>query len=388
MSSIFNLINQISLKFLEPLSLKKTYETTVSEARRLVDAQYGSILLENKGLFERVYTSSPKFYKIKARKKGFTYRAFKTQRAFTVDVSKTEKIHPRLKKIGIKSSIFIPLVYHEKPIGVLSLASLNKEQFTQKKLEILKLFGSMASLAIRKAQLHNEMQNAIEARDYFISMAAHELRTPLTTINGYVQLLCKKLCKENLPQSRWAEQLLWETNRLTQLINELLEVNRIKTGNLNYLFKEYSGRKLIEKSISNFKFAYPNRKIIYSEKLNKGLDTIIGDPDKLEQVFDNLLENAAKFSCASEEIKVTLKFKSRFLVVTIKDNGGGIPQDELLKILSGSYRRSAKNQEDGMGLGLFLAKNIIKVHRGVLDIKSKINGGTTVEVMLPRQKFS
>lgn len=217
-------------------------------------------------------------------------------------------------------------------------------------------------------------------------MAAHELRTPLTTISGYIQLLNQKLSGKSLAESRWVNELLLESKRMTQLINEFLEINRITTGKLNYSLKECSLREVVKRALNSFSFVYPGRNIIYTDNLGKNYDFVVGDTDKLEQVFINLLENAAKFSPAKTPIRLTFQGGLRYLKVILTDQGVGIAKRELSKIGKGIYQK-LKNSESGMGLGLFLVKNIVELHRGTFKIRSKLNQGTTVEVKLPKAKI-
>src|SRR3989344_2861390 len=220
--NILDKIYKAALKFLVPLNLEETYALIVQEAIKLVKAQNGSIFLMEQGKLNRVYASDPLLYKIQVRNKGTTFNTFKTNKTNIIRVKLLEKVHPEFKRLGVKSIISIPLTNHGETIGVLSLQSTKSEYLTDQELDTLELFGSLASLAIRKTKLYDETKRALEARDLFISMAVYELRTPLTTISGYAQLLHSKLSGSVTPESRWVEELSWEAYRLTLLVNELL----------------------------------------------------------------------------------------------------------------------------------------------------------------------
>lgn len=378
-------INKAGLKFLEPLTPEETFAHIVQEAIKLINAKYGSIILMQQGKLERVYSSSPLAYLSKPRKRSNTYIAFKKREILLVDAVKVEKAHPEIKKIGLKSVLFIPLSYRDQSIGVLILNSEKEITKLAIELKILKLFGFMASLAIRKAQLQTETQKALETRNLFISMAAHEFRTPLTTINGYAQLLQSKLSEQDTVEAKWSNELLWETNRLNTLMNELLTIDRIKSGQLQFFLKKSSFIEVLKRAIIDFGFLHPNHKIIFNNHLKEGEDIIVGDSAKLLQVVSNLLDNAAKFSSPEKEICINLKSKGLDLILNIKDQGRGIIKEELPKIFEGFYR--GKNHSvEGMGLGLFLAKNIIERHRGSIHAHSKVDKGTLFEIKLPRLK--
>ena len=170
-SNILERIQTAGLKFLVPLTLEETYQTIVQEAIKLIDAEYGSILLEENNEWKRVYASSKLADKTESRKKGNTYKAFTQNKVIIADIKETAKFHPELKKQGVKSSIYIPLIYKDKAIGVLSINAKKKVEQTDSELKTLKLFGSMASLVIRKAQLYKETQDALDTRDFFISLS-------------------------------------------------------------------------------------------------------------------------------------------------------------------------------------------------------------------------
>jgi signal transduction histidine kinase len=133
------------------------------------------------------------------------------------------------------------------------------------------------------------------------------------------------------------------------------------------------------------KYVYPDRKIVYTNKVLPGKNefNIIGDKDKLAQVINQILDNACKFSDNEQEIKVLLKFKDPNYIIDVKDKGKGIYSQDLDHVFDKFYSTDQQTDE-GLGLGLFLAKEIINHHHGYIKLKSKVDKGTTVEVGLPR----
>lgn len=384
MANALERIYKAGLKFLVPLTLEENYALIVKEAMKLVKADYGSILLEQKGELKRIYASSHHLYQVKPRKKGQMHLVFNTRKPMILSSNEIAKVNPDIKKIQALSHILIPLYYKHKTLGLLTLNSLKTNYFTSDDINTLKLFSPIASLAIKKTQLYDLTAKAVEARDLFISMAAHEFRTPLTTISGYIQLLYSKLSGANTAESRWVEELLWESSRLTLLVKELLELNRIKTGQFHYTWKEYSLKDITARTLKDFQFAYPHRKVTLIDNLGSYNDTIIGDYNKLLQAIINLLENAVKFSPPTTGITLSLDFKSSFLTLSIKDKGQGISKKDLPAIFERFYQGANNSNTSGMGLGLFIIKNIITQHRGFIKISSKKGKGTKVEINLPQ----
>ncbi|OGH10574.1 MAG: hypothetical protein A2857_06820 [Candidatus Levybacteria bacterium RIFCSPHIGHO2_01_FULL_36_15] len=384
MRNIIEDLNKIFLKLLEPMNQNQIYETIVSESIKLVKAEYGSILLAQDGTLKRVYTNSPEYYQIKARRKGFAYKAYKTHRPFVLGVKHIKNMNPKIRQMGIKSIIAIPLSYRNSSVGVLTFQSSRIQHFTSKDLNLLKLLGSFVSQRIRNINLLDETKKALETRNQFISMAAHEFRTPLTSINGYVQLLQNKFNSNSVPrESKWVNELAFETSRLTSLVNDLLEINKIQSGSLNFVFKICSLTKIVNAATESLRFKFPGRKILFKSTLKQNKDLVIGDYDRLVQVIVNLLDNALKFS--EKEVLINLKNKSSYLTLTIKDQGAGIPKKDLPKIFEGFYKGHSGLRE-GMGLGLYIAKNIVTSHHGSLEIYSAVDKGTTVKLKLRRAK--
>jgi len=261
--------------------------------------------------------------------------------------------------------------------------ALKDSNFSKDQLDVLKLFGSLASLGIRKTQLYDETKQALDTRDLFISMASHELRTPLTTINGYIQLLYSRLSGHESNEGRWIQDLANEAKRMTKLVQELLAINQIKSGQLQYVFMEYHLTEIIQRALKDFHIYYPKHKVVFDPSLDPTKDFVICDYDKLLQVLHNILSNASKFSRPEDEIVVKLKLASPCLVISIQDKGAGISKEDLPKIFEGFYK-GIGHYQGGMGVGLFLAKDIIDRHHGSIKVKSKENIGTTVVIRLPR----
>lgn len=376
-------INRSSLRFLEPLTPEATYRAIIEEAIKLVQADEGYLALAENNELSIKYAYTPFLGPPKMRKRGFTYTAFSQKKAYVTYLEEFKDPHPELAEVGIQSTIFIPIVNKGKCMGVMNIMSHHRlRRFSQKELSILKLFGSMASLAIHKTQLYDEAKRTLEARNLFLSMAAHEFRTPIATISGYAQLLRKKI-EQNSSEKTWVGEIYRETHRLTRLIKELLETNRIHMGQFQYNWQEYNLLEILDKAIEAFKISYPDHRVNFKCIVAKENSVIIGDNDKITQVLNNILDNAAKFSPQAKKVDISLKENDEELIIRIKDYGLGITQPDLDKVFKGFYR-GTNNTKEGMGLGLYLSNQIIKKHRGKIVIKSKVNKGTTAEIHLPK----
>lgn len=153
MDSILEQINKSATRFLVPLTTDETFKIIVGEAKKIIGGEYGAIFLEEKGELKRVYADVDFLKTFKQRKRGFTYTTFTTVQPQVVDVEAEKNFHPTIIENGIKSIVHIPLAYKDKAIGVLTIHSLTAKKLTKHDLHIFSLFGSLASMAIRKIQL-------------------------------------------------------------------------------------------------------------------------------------------------------------------------------------------------------------------------------------------
>lgn len=380
-------INNAALKFLEPLTPIETYTRIIQEATQMMGAEYGSIILLSNGVLSRVYASRPIAYKTANRKRANTYRSFNEKRIIIATIKETGKVHPELKNEGILSTIFVPLLYQNQSIGVMTLNSKIPITLSSSDLDAMKLFGSLASLAIKKTSLYNETKTALELRDVFIGLAAHELRTPLTSIYGYAQLIDARAKKSELIDPAWSKELLRETSRMAYLTEELLVVNYLKTGKFLFNFKNESILTVLSEALSKFRLEYPNHKITEDSNVepkdNNNPCIVKCDLQKLVQAIYNILENAGKYSTDQSVIHVKLRCMKKSLTITIEDTGKGISKEDLPYLFEGFYK-GKNNYAKGLGVGLYLAKYIVEKHKGKISLQSKEGKGTRVTIHLLR----
>ena len=375
------IINDAALHFLMPSELQKVYAIIVEKAVELVNGSFGSIILTNDKEMVRVYTSNPDHFSSKVRKGENASKAYYQNKVLVVPISDLSSSHPELVEKKIKSTIFIPLSNRNKAVGVLVVNSQYDIKLKSGDHDLLSLFGAMASLAIRKTQLYTETKTALETRDHFISLASHELRTPLTSINGYIQLLHSKMKDKDTIESKWVQELLYESKRLTNLIFELMEINRIKQGTLQFNLKENNLNEFFEE-LKKRVIHLNDREIIFTNLSAKDDRMFIGDPEKLMNVFIGLITNAEKFSSPKDPIIVTLQASQSKFLLSVTDKGSGMSREQLAKVFEG-FNKFDNQEGQGFGVGLLLAKHIIDFHHGTIEINSRVNKGTKGEVKLP-----
>ncbi|MDD2759072.1 MAG: PAS domain S-box protein, partial [Methylomonas sp.] len=228
-------------------------------------------------------------------------------------------------------------------------------------------------------------------KNEFISTVSHELRTPLTSIRGALGLINNGICGP-LPE-KMSGLLTIATNnteRLLLLINDILDIEKIESGNLRFDFKRTELAGLIERAISDCSSYAAEHKICFEFGGSNQTLTVQADPDRLIQVVNNLLSNAAKFSPENGKVEVSLGQHHGFARISIHDHGPGIPLDFLPRLFDkfSQVDGSDKRHTGGTGLGLSIAKAIVEKHQGKISVETAAQEGSTFHVDLPLQTIN
>lgn len=214
----------------------------------------------------------------------------------------------------------------------------------------------------------------------FISSVSHELRTPLTAINGWSETLLEDDDPAQL--RRGLHIILKESRRLTNMVEELLEFSRIEDGRFTLSVEPLDLKAEVEDAVYTYQkfFRREGIELTYQDCPEEVLP-ISGDPERLRQVFCNLLDNAAKHGGSGKRIDVSVAQEGTEAVVRIRDYGPGVPQEELPFIKNKFYKGTSKAR--GSGIGLAVCEEIVTRHEGVLDIGNAQGGGCAVTIRLP-----
>ena len=227
--------------------------------------------------------------------------------------------------------------------------------------------------AEEQRQLYTEkLQQLNKYKDDFMAMASHELKTPLTIIKANLDILLLKMQKDN--NSPFVEKTLKQVEKLDHLINDLLDVSKIQSGKLELKLTDFDINNLLNEMIRNIQPTTPIQ-IIFKESGEKLM--AYGDVDRIGLVVINLLGNAIKYSPTSKEIKVEAVKSDDAIIVSVKDEGIGIPKEELTNIFSRFYRVSGVNSTfTGSGIGLYISSEIIRRHGGKIWAESEPDKGS------------
>ncbi|MGN0998285.1 MAG: ATP-binding protein [Faecousia sp.] len=235
------------------------------------------------------------------------------------------------------------------------------------------------------AETINEMSVKIsqneQMQEDFISSLSHELRTPLTAINGWSETL---LAYEDLDQEtrRGMKIISKEAKRLTEMVLELLEFTRIQDGRMTLNIRLSDIRGEFEDTVFMYssRLAQDEIQLIYEDN-DADIPEIPCDPERLRQVFLNILDNAAKHGGEGKRIDASISQEHQQIVIRIRDYGSGIPEDEIPLVKKKFYKGSSKAR--GSGIGLAVCDEIIVMHNGTLTLENAEGGGTLVTICLP-----
>jgi len=224
-------------------------------------------------------------------------------------------------------------------------------------------------------------QKEIELKkDEFLGVASHELKTPLTALKGYYQLI-----EESFPTDLEMSQLYLQKfdksiNRINKLVNDLLSISRIESGNFTLDKKNNNLNELVNEVIDHFDGEKQRVQLTGSIS-----SEISFDYDRILQVIENLFSNAVKYSPSDQVIKIVLEEQNDKVHITLIDYGIGISKDELSLLFERYYRVKNKMNASGLGLGLYISQQIIKAHGGNISVKSEDGNGSQFKVTLPKE---
>lgn len=223
-------------------------------------------------------------------------------------------------------------------------------------------------------------------KDDFISMASHELKTPITTIKVFTQLMKRNFERQGLTEyvDSFA-QVETQIDKLTKLVSDLLDVSKIQAGHLDYAEESIDIDALVRHSVETIQQTSETHTLSIHGASHQ---TVIGDSDRLEQVFMNLVNNAIKYSPQADIVDIRIATVQDTVMVSVQDYGIGIPQEHLDKIFDRFYRvhEGNSNEFPGLGMGLYISHEIVKRHAGDLTVESAEGKGSTFTVSLPVKK--
>ena len=229
-----------------------------------------------------------------------------------------------------------------------------------------------------------ELRQLETTRKEFVTNVSHELRNPLAAAKLIVETLDAGALEEPPVARDFLGRLDSEIDRMSSLVEELLELARLESGQTALHLTPFDLSELLEEVEESFLPRAARTGIRLSFELEEGLPLILGEKQKLRQVVANLLDNALKFTPSGRQVTVSAATATRYVDVFVSDTGPGIAPEHVPHVFERFYKVDRSRHEEGSGLGLAIAKHIVQAHRGYVDVKSREGEGTEFTVRLPR----
>ncbi|UCD84663.1 MAG: GAF domain-containing protein [Deltaproteobacteria bacterium] len=312
-----------------------------------------------------------------------------------------EDDHARIEALMHESRfvLFIPIIYELKLIGLLGLgAKRSGAWYSSDDIDLISTLMIQTAVSVENARKVEELKKMVELetsyrelkaldelKDNFLSMVSHDLRTPMTGIKGYALILRDMVRDEE--QQKYLNIIVQQSERLTRLINDLLDVQRFEDGKMTLELADLDLARLVRESVDAFEGATYEKQLVVERSIPEREIIVSGHRDRLHQVVTNLLSNAFKFSPPDGRIRVCLEVigDGSKAKVSVSDAGPGIPielQDRLFEKFQ-QLQNPLGEKDQGSGLGLALVRQIIEYHNGKVGVNSEPGKGSEFFFFLP-----
>jgi signal transduction histidine kinase len=299
------------------------------------------------------------------------------------------------KKLGINIFFIYPLIVRENVIGTF-VAGLETDSDlgVSESKNLLDRLPNVVSITLDNSVLYQTIKNTNERlkeldklKDDFVSIASHELRTPMTAIKSYLWMALNKAKTLDPKVKEYLSIASLSTDRLIKLVANMLTISRIEGKRLQLVIKEFSLQELIQRVSSELSIKAKEQKIHFEINIPSKKIIIKGDSDKLHEVIQNLVGNSLKFTPENGSITITAKIIGKEVQIAIKDTGPGMSKEDQAKLfhkfglMGRSYSKTSN--ASGTGLGLYITKQILALHKGKIWVESELGKGSTFYFTLP-----
>ncbi len=285
-----------------------------------------------------------------------------------------------------RSIVVAPMKFGERVIGALSVQSFQPDVYGPSQLRLLQTMANQAAIAVRNAQLFESEQKARTERDEFLSLVTHEIKNPLTSIRGYAELVELSAREAELSSAVEAVGVIKsEARRILRLTEDLLDASKMTAGHFSVIMEETDFPAIVREIVHRYS---GTAKQPISLDVQEPIPTIHADPVRLTQVVENLISNAVKYSQSPDtKIDVDLSVDLTRVRLSVRDEGIGIAPEKLPLVFDRFYRvEEDGRQVKGTGLGLFITREIMRMHGGTITVQSELGKGTVFTIELPTER--
>ncbi len=357
----------------------------LDEATGELVTQPGAMGLEGEELLYRLALSD---------ERSSSVRVFKTRRPFITGDAQDDPqaIAQYAKMWKVHSLMVVPLILEDRCIGVMRVGSKKKDAFSDEQSALVSIIAEEAAIIVETAILNRRLAKTAEQlatlnrmKDEFVSTVSHEFKTPLTTISGFLTVMLEgDTGPLNAQQMKFLTIAKAASKRLSGLVSDLLDLSRLEGGAKMELGPFDLGRLALE-SVENHQPAAAEAGKTLTSEAPGVLPKALGDERWMHLVLDNLVSNAIKFTHPGGRVRVRLQDKGEFVMVSVSDDGIGIPLDDREKVFERFYRAGNRSEVNapGTGLGLAIAREVVDKHGGKIWLESELGKGTTFHFVIP-----
>lgn len=295
-----------------------------------------------------------------------------------------------VKSFGIRAYACHPLLAEGQLLGTLSFASHTRDQFDADELEFLRTLNHYVTVAYERLRLVKELKLAGDRKDQFLAMLAHELRNPLAPLRNALQVL-RLRAKDAATVEEVSQMMDRQVKHLSHLVDELLDVSRLMRGKVALKTERLDLARLVQTVAHDYRAALEAAGLAVELDVPGPPVWVMGDPTRLTQTLENLLENAVKFTPAGGKVRIQVSVSDadRTAVLLVRDTGVGIEPEMLPRLFEtfSQADRSLDRTNGGLGLGLSVVKGLVELHGGRIEAKSDGPGkGAEFTVWLPKEE--
>ncbi|MFN2628283.1 MAG: ATP-binding protein [Gaiellaceae bacterium] len=300
---------------------------------------------------------------------------------------------PEFVNLGLLSRLAAPLLVGARPIGMLSLLRERPDAFSAEEIELVTLLGRLVAGAVQNIRSYEGERQTVEElrrlsalRADFVSLVSHELRSPMAAVIGSARTLhqrWRQLSAEH--RDAFLALIGDETQRLADLIADVLDTSRIEAGTFSFSFSDVDVTDLVNEVVATA--ALGQDEVPVFANVSGLLPVVRGDNERLRQVVTNLVDNAIKYSPAGKAVEVTARAEEASVQIAVRDAGPGIATENQKLIFEKFGRADVGGAAmPGTGLGLFIARSIAEAHGGSVEVSSRAGSGATFTLTLPAER--
>lgn len=389
--SIFQRIDQQLNKSLE---LNRVLSLALNWAIALVNADGGSI-----GLFEQPEDTPPYL------------RLMVFRGAEEVDETRDVAVdHPIVRQVLVENrailthnvseaesidgtpatvQVAVPIQQAGHVTGLITLETQHAREINREDVAFVERLADRAAVAINNAQLYEQINAANQAKSEFVSLVAHELRVPMTSIKGYADLIVSGVAGPlNEQQTQFLEVIRRNLQRMSTLITDLSDINRIESGKMTFNNKSFDIRETVADVTGSLHERIDARQQTLDIDIEDEVPDVYADPVRIAQVLTNLVSNANKYTPDGGQISVRIVREPGFAAVSVQDTGIGISEENQKKLFTQFFRAEdhAVREQPGWGLGLSIVRNMVEAQGGQIRFESELGKGSTFTFTIPLAK--